>query len=60
MEKTSARICRKDNPIVDDIVRTGATLRACAQRLYEGFPLKVIKTGSLRQELPQQSHAPVL
>lgn len=36
-------IAEKTILLVDDLVGTGATLRACAQRLYEGFPLKVIK-----------------
>jgi competence protein ComFC len=36
-------IAEKTILLVDDIVGTGASLRACAQRLYEGFPLKIIK-----------------
>jgi len=53
--KKNVSIAEKTVLLVDDIVGTGATLRACAQRLYEGFPLKIIKTAFLKQEL-QLSH----
>jgi predicted amidophosphoribosyltransferase len=29
--------------LIVDVIGTGATLRACTNRLQEGFPLKVIK-----------------
>lgn len=35
-------IAEKTILLVDDVMGTGATLRACAQRLNEGFPLKII------------------
>jgi ComF family protein len=35
--------------LIDDVVGTGATLRACAQRLNEGFPLKIIKMACATQ-----------
>jgi len=54
--KREAPIAKKTLLLVDDVVGTGATLRACAQRLYEGFPLKIIKIGFLQQGEPQQSH----
>lgn len=41
--KKQVPIAEKTILLVDDIIGTGATLRACSQRLYEGFPLKVIK-----------------
>jgi adenine/guanine phosphoribosyltransferase-like PRPP-binding protein len=53
-------IAEKTILLVDDIVGTGATLRASAQRLYEGFPLKVIKMGcvvsSVAQEVSAELH----
>jgi ComF family protein len=36
--------------LIDDEVGTGATLRACAQRLTEAFPAKVIKLALLRND----------
>jgi predicted amidophosphoribosyltransferase len=42
-------IAEKTILLVDDIVGIGATLRASAQRLYEGFPLKVIKMGCVAE-----------
>lgn len=44
-------IAKKTILLIDDIVGTGATLRACAQRLYEGFPLKVIKMTCVAENL---------
>lgn len=35
--------------LVDDVIGTGATLRAASQRLYEGFPLKIIKAACIRE-----------
>jgi predicted amidophosphoribosyltransferase len=58
--KKRVPIAEKTILLVDDIVGTGATFRACAQRLYEGFPLKVIKMGCLQQELPMPSRTLVL
>ena len=37
--------------LVDDLIGTGATLRCCAQRLNEAFPLKIIKMAAVRQNL---------
>ncbi|HEX2579527.1 MAG TPA: hypothetical protein VHK67_03895 [Rhabdochlamydiaceae bacterium] len=54
--KKNVTIAEKTVLLVDDIVGTGATLRACAQRLYEGFPFKIINTAFLQQEVPQLSH----
>jgi len=41
--KKQFSIAEKTILLIDDIIGTGATLRASAQRLYEGFPLKIIK-----------------
>lgn len=49
--RKKANIEKKTVLLVDDVVGTGATLRACAQRLYEGFPLKVLKMGCVNQQL---------
>ncbi len=49
--KKRVPIAEKIILLVDDIVGTGATLRACTQRLYEGFPLKVIKMGCVIENL---------
>ena len=37
--------------LVDDLIGTGATLRCCAQRLYEAFPLKIIKMAAVKQDV---------
>jgi ComF family protein len=37
--------------LVDDVMGTGATLRACAQRLNEGFPLKIIQMACVQEGL---------
>jgi predicted amidophosphoribosyltransferase len=47
--KKQVPITEKTILLVDDILGTGATLRASAQRLYEGFPLKVIKMGCVAE-----------
>jgi ComF family protein len=49
--KKKISIEKKTILLLDDIVGTGATLRACAQKLYEGFPLKVMKMGCVGQQL---------
>lgn len=44
-------LCEKTILLVDDLIGTGATLRCCAQRLSEAFPLKIIKMAAIRQEI---------
>ena len=47
--KKRLSIAEKTILLIDDIIGTGATLRACSQRLYEGLPLKVIKMACVRE-----------
>jgi predicted amidophosphoribosyltransferase len=42
-------IAEKTILLVDDVIGTGTTLRASAQRLYEGFPLKIIKMACISE-----------
>ncbi len=54
--KTSPSIATKTILLIDDVLGTGTTLRCCAKKLYEGFPLKIIKMACILQDL----HAQVL
>jgi predicted amidophosphoribosyltransferase len=49
--KKRVPIAEKTILLMDDIKGTGATLRACAQRLYEGFPLKIIQMACTQEML---------
>jgi len=47
-------IAEKTILLLDDMKGTGATMRACAQRLYEGFPLKIIQMACIHEEISEK------